>query len=72
MKARSLKPHSFVHEDHCEICKQQKSSKSTSKAEIDTISQKISDLIGKNPEKAALILEDWIHKSVKSSSNRKR
>jgi hypothetical protein len=59
-----------IHRPHppgedCDICAQQKHSPIPSRTEVDILRQKIIDIIGKNPDKAALILAHWIHSSKK-------
>ncbi len=38
------------------------------KAKLEAIIARVSELIQKKPEKAAIILTDWIHKKIKKAS----
>jgi flagellar biosynthesis/type III secretory pathway M-ring protein FliF/YscJ len=38
------------------------------KAELEVILARVTQMVEKHPEKAAIILTDWIHKQIKKAS----
>jgi hypothetical protein len=40
-----------------------------SKAEVDALREQVSDLIGKKPEKAAIILTEWLRHAERAATN---
>ena len=77
MKSNSKKEnpthHSLQHGEECEICHPKKHS-TLARAQIEELRGKISDLISKNPDKAAIILTQWLSAAdtaQKKKSNKK-
>ena len=65
MKAK-LKPKEHYSEDcrdpHCEICQPAPKGKVDHHRQVDEMRRKVLQLVGEKPEKAALIISEWIKK----------
>jgi flagellar biosynthesis/type III secretory pathway M-ring protein FliF/YscJ len=70
MSSRPAKRHAPCKNRACQVC--YPTVQLTSKAELEVLQQKIVEIVEKNPEKASLILADWVNGVQRKSANKKK